>query len=135
MIAKRFAPGTMLYWVLLSVAVPPHTKGEELDFWLNQRSVSFGNALLADLIRDSLLELYIEPGRGMLDQCGITVGRVAFTKESTWGELAGRPNSLSDIVSGAVENKVDVITNCNSQFCRFKDQLSTRSNNNGIVFL
>ena len=37
--------------------------------------------------RDSLLELYIEPGRGMLDQCGITVGRVAFIKESTWGEL------------------------------------------------
>ncbi len=67
--------------------VPPYTKGEELDFWLNQRSVSFGNALLADLIRDSLLELFIEPGRGMLDQCGITVGRVAFTKESTWGEL------------------------------------------------
>lgn len=67
--------------------VPSHTKGEELDFWLNQRSVGFGNALLTDLIRDSLLELYIEPGRGMLDQCGITVGRVAFIKESTWGEL------------------------------------------------
>jgi len=67
--------------------VPPQTKGDELDLWLNQRSASFGNARIADLIRDSLLELYIEPGRGMLDQCGITVGRVAFTKESTWGEL------------------------------------------------
>ncbi len=67
--------------------VPAHTKGNELDLWLNQRSVTFGNVLLADLIRDSLLELYIEPGRGMLDQCGITVGRVAFTKESTWGEM------------------------------------------------
>ncbi|MFN3828392.1 MAG: pyridoxal-dependent decarboxylase [Micavibrio sp.] len=67
--------------------VPSHIKGDELDLWLNQRSVSFGNVLLADLIRDSLLELYIEPGRGMLDQCGITVGRVAFTKESTWGEM------------------------------------------------
>lgn len=67
--------------------VPPHTKGDELDIWLNQRSLTFGNARLADMIRDSLLELYIEPGRGMLDQCGITVGRVAFIKESTWGEL------------------------------------------------
>lgn len=67
--------------------VPSHTKGDELDLWLGQRSAHFGNARIADLIRDSLLELYIEPGRGMLDQCGITVGRVAFTKESTWGEM------------------------------------------------
>jgi diaminopimelate decarboxylase len=66
---------------------PAYTKGHELDHWLNQRSAEFGNTPIADVIRDSLLELYIEPGRGMLDQCGVTIGRVAFTKESTWGEM------------------------------------------------
>lgn len=65
----------------------PVTKGNELDLWLSERSPAFGNARFADLIRDSLLELYIEPGRGMLDQCGITVGRVTSCKESVWGEL------------------------------------------------
>lgn len=62
------------------------TKGDELDHWVNQRSPQFGNSTLADIIRDSLLELYIEPGRGMLDQCGITVARVTQVKKSTWGE-------------------------------------------------
>ncbi|HAJ90721.1 MAG TPA: pyridoxal-dependent decarboxylase [Rhodospirillaceae bacterium] len=66
---------------------PPHTKGGMLDHLLSQRSPVFGNVTYADLIRDNLLELYIEPGRAMLDQCGITLARVTHTKNSTNGEL------------------------------------------------
>ena len=65
---------------------PPLTKGAELCSWLEVRSPALENCRLADVIRDSLLELYIEPGRGMLDQCGVTLGQVAFTKPSAWGE-------------------------------------------------
>lgn len=64
---------------------PVHTKGEELDRWLSFRLPSFGNARFSDIVRDSLLKLSIEPGRGMLDQCGLTIGRAAFTKQSPKG--------------------------------------------------
>ncbi len=85
--------------------VPAHTKGNELDFLISQRSSEFGNASFASVIRDSLLELYIEPGRAMLDQCGITLSRVAFTKQSTWGEqLVGLEMNRSNIHSLQIKN-------------------------------
>lgn len=42
----------------------------------------FGNQNLATILSDSLMELYVEPGRALLDQCGITLARVNFTKQS-----------------------------------------------------
>lgn len=79
---------------------PVHTKGEELDRWLSFRLPSFGNAAFADIVRDSLLNLCIEPGRGMLDQCGITLGRVAYTKVSGNGEnLVGLEMNRSNLHS------------------------------------
>jgi diaminopimelate decarboxylase len=79
---------------------PAYTKGDELDRWLSFRLPSFGNATFADIVRDSLLKLSIEPGRGMLDQCGVTLGRVAYTKYSACGErLAGLEMNRSNIHS------------------------------------
>lgn len=84
---------------------PTHTKGNELDFLVSQRSAEFGNASFSSIIRDSLLELYIEPGRAMLDQCGVTLARVAFIKESTWGEqLVGLEMNRSNIHSLQIKN-------------------------------
>jgi len=67
--------------------VPKLTKEATLDYLLSQRSRLFGNAKNSDIIRDSLLELYIEPGRAMLDQCGVTLSTVTQIKESINGEL------------------------------------------------
>lgn len=79
---------------------PVYTKGEELDRWLSFRLPSMGNVAFADIVRDSLLRLSIEPGRGMLDQCGITLGRVAFTKLSGKGEnLVGLEMNRSNLHS------------------------------------
>jgi diaminopimelate decarboxylase len=61
-------------------------KGEELDKLLNLRLPQFHNNKIANLISDSLLELYIEPGRSMFDQCGFTIAAVNSVKKSTWGE-------------------------------------------------
>jgi diaminopimelate decarboxylase len=41
----------------------------------------------AEFLRDFMLELYIEPGRAILDQCGVTIGVVNFTKPSQQGEM------------------------------------------------
>lgn len=90
--------------------VPTHTKGNELDFLMSQRSAEFGNASFSSVIRDSLLELYIEPGRAMLDQCGITLARVSFIKDSTWGEqLVGLEMNRSNIHSLQIKNLCEPI--------------------------
>lgn len=47
---------------------------------------SLEGASFVDFIRDTGLTLYIEPGRAMLDQCGLTIAKVNFTKRSAKGE-------------------------------------------------
>lgn len=84
---------------------PPYSRGSMLDHILSQRSPSFGNVSYADIIRDNLLELYVEPGRAMMDQCGITLSRVAYIKESTNGELlAGLEMNRTNIHSLSIKN-------------------------------
>lgn len=39
------------------------------------------------ILRDNGIELWIEPGRSLLDQCGITVGRVNSVRRSSQGDL------------------------------------------------
>lgn len=41
---------------------------------------------LVDFIRDSGLQLYIEPGASVVDQCGVTLARVNFSKTSSKGD-------------------------------------------------
>ncbi len=43
-----------------------------------------GGSLL-DFIRDSGLSLYVEPGRSLMDQCGVTLANVNFVKKSAKG--------------------------------------------------
>ena len=51
-----------------------------------------------DLLRDYMIELYIEPGRALLDLAGITVGKVNFVKEDACGEkLVGLDMNKSNI--------------------------------------
>lgn len=44
------------------------------------------NMTMAEFLADCLLELYIEPGRAMFDQLGVTIGRVNHVKSSMHGE-------------------------------------------------
>lgn len=45
-----------------------------------------GTSLL-DFVRDSGLSIYMEPGRALMDQCGVTLANVNFTKTSSKGNL------------------------------------------------
>ncbi len=108
---------------------PTHTKGNELDFLMGQRSAEFGNTRFADIIRDNLLELYIEPGRAMLDQCGITLARVTATKESTWGnQLVGLEMNRSNIHSLQIKNLCEPIIVPRLETARAQ-------NNKGVYFI
>lgn len=84
---------------------PFRAKGEALDFLLSARLPLFANAKVSDVLRDSLLELDIEPGKAMLDQCGLTLGSVMFNKETSFGEnLVGLDMNRTNIQ--AAEQKI-----------------------------
>ena len=77
---------------------PAYTGAQEFERWLNFRLSYFGNQKFCDVVRDSLLYLDIEPGRSLLDQCGVTVGQVAFVKKSARGEtLVGMDMNASNL--------------------------------------
>jgi diaminopimelate decarboxylase len=53
----------------------------ELGELLESRCPALDNQSVASIMADSLLELWVEPGRAAFDQCGITLGRVTHTHQ------------------------------------------------------
>jgi len=62
------------------------TGGDFLDELLSQRFANLGDATAASLIRDNMIELWIEPGRSLVEQTGITVARVNSVRSSSRNE-------------------------------------------------
>ena len=68
-----------------------------LDELLNFKSQKYGKSI-SELISDSALNLWIEPGRSLLDGAGISVARVSFVKRSAKNEvLIGLDMKRSDL--------------------------------------
>lgn len=57
-----------------------------LDDVLNAELPSLNNQRVADVLRDNMIELWLEPGRALLDQCGVTIARVNSIKQSSNGD-------------------------------------------------
>ena len=64
----------------------PNPGPRSLDALLESELPAYGNQRVADVLRDNMIELWLEPGRALLDQCGLTVARVVGTKESSTGD-------------------------------------------------
>ena len=62
------------------------TGAEEFENLLSLTLPAFEDMTFAEVLSDCLLDLYIEPGRAMFDQLGITLGRVNHVKKSAHGE-------------------------------------------------
>lgn len=78
----------------------PTTGAEDFHDMINLPLPSFDGMSAAEILSDSLLDLYIEPGRALLDQLGVTVARVNFTKKSVKGEtLVGLDMNRSNLHS------------------------------------
>ena len=59
---------------------------DDLASVIDARLPAFDGQSAARILSESLLDLYIEPGRALLDQCGITLARVNLVKPSMEGE-------------------------------------------------
>ncbi len=76
------------------------TGADDLDFYLCKPLAGFDGMSAAQILADCLLALYIEPGRALLDQLGVTVARVNFNKTSMHGEtLVGLDMNRSNMHS------------------------------------
>ncbi len=69
-----------------------------LEDLLNSEMPGFNNQRLSDVLRENMIELWIEPGRALLDQCGLTIARVNSVKQSSDGQtLIGLNMKRQDI--------------------------------------
>lgn len=60
----------------------------------------FEHRTVAQVLNDLMIELWIEPGRALLDQCGLTLAQVTFVKSSAHGEwLVGLDMNKSQLSS------------------------------------
>lgn len=72
-------------------------KEKYLDELLQRELPSHGQTL-AEMLRQYLLDLYIEPGRSLYDQAGITLAKVNFVKKSLKGEnIAGLDMNMTNL--------------------------------------
>jgi len=62
------------------------TGGDFLVELLSQKFGNLGDATAATILRDNMIELWIEPGRSLVEQTGITIGRVNSVRTSSRGE-------------------------------------------------
>lgn len=71
-----------------------------LDHLLTAPLERFEQRTVAQVLNDLMLELWIEPGRALLDQCGLTLATVTFVKQSLKGEwLVGLDMNKSNLSS------------------------------------
>jgi diaminopimelate decarboxylase len=88
----------------------PVAQGAYLDNLLSQKFAEDESLSLGATLSELMIELYIEPGRAMLNQAGITVAKVSFVKESARGELlVGLDMNKTNLNSHEQEMMVDPI--------------------------
>ncbi|MFO0703990.1 MAG: Y4yA family PLP-dependent enzyme [Patescibacteria group bacterium] len=88
-----------------------------------------GQSIAKYLISENI-ELRIEPGRSSLDQCGITVAEVVYTKKDSQGQnIVGLNMNFTQLLSSSVEFGVDPVI-------IYKDHDSVdESEPTGVVFV
>lgn len=60
--------------------------GAFLEELLNQRLLNIGETTVGAFLRDNMIELWIEPGRSLVNQCGITLAKVNCVRSSSNGD-------------------------------------------------
>lgn len=58
------------------------TGAKYLDELLSTKMVKYENRCIGDILSENMLEIYIEPGRALLNQMGITISKVTFCKQN-----------------------------------------------------
>ena len=81
-----------------------------LEKVLDSSLEDFGNRKVLDIIKENLIELYIEPGTAILDQTGIVASKVNFVKELETGDkMVYLDMKSQDVIMGGGEMFLDPV--------------------------
>jgi diaminopimelate decarboxylase len=84
-------------------------KAEYLDELLG-RELPSHDQTVAEMLRQYMVKLYIEPGRSLYDQAGVTISRVNFVKSSLKGEnLVGLDMNMTNLNTNNWELMTDPV--------------------------
>lgn len=98
-----------------------------LDVILNSKILKYQNRTIGEILSDNMIELYIEPGKSLLSNVGITISKVVYQKECDESTVfVGLDMKKTDILVGEQELFVDPIIISNSKM---------EITNKGIYFL
>jgi diaminopimelate decarboxylase len=102
-----------------------------LDRLLKTPLERFEQRTVAQVLNDLMLELWIEPGRALLDQCGLTLATVTFVKQSLKGEwLVGLDMNKSNLSSIEDEMFCDPLV-----FSRYEQPVEGYTPEQGVYFV
>lgn len=106
------------------------TGSDFLDSFLSAKLKEYGDITVSDLLKDFMLTLFIEPGRSLVYNAGMTIGKVIFKKRSLKGEvLVGLDMNKSHLSSTEDELFVDAI------HISWSHSETTDEDNNGIYLI
>ena len=74
------------------------TLAEDLDLFLSTKIEEYQNQTVADILLENMITLYIEPGKSLLDNLGISVAKVNFVKTIKNDTVIGLDMRRNDLV-------------------------------------
>jgi orn/DAP/arg decarboxylase 2 len=74
------------------------TLAEDLDLFLTTKIEEYQNQTVADILLENMITLYIEPGKSLLDNLGISVAKVNFVKTIKNDTVIGLDMRRNDLV-------------------------------------
>jgi len=76
----------------------PTPGAQFLDSILSAPMASWNDKTVAEVLKENMIRLWIEPGHALLDQCGVTISRVVSQREGSRGEqMVGLEMKRSDV--------------------------------------
>ncbi|MDD3340857.1 MAG: hypothetical protein PHN72_01455 [Bacilli bacterium] len=85
------------------------TADKYLNAILESKLEQYQNQTIGEILSENMITLYIEPGKSLLNQMGITLANVTFIKKSNQEILIGLDMKKSDVVIGEQELFMDPI--------------------------
>ena len=79
-------------------------EAEDLDLFLSTPIEDYQNQTVAELLTDNMITIYVEPGKALLDNLGVTISKVNFVKKIKDDIVVGLDMRRNDLVM--VESEV-----------------------------
>lgn len=111
-------------------------KEDFLDEILSYKCLNFENRQIGEILSDNMIKLMIEPGKSLLDNVGINISKVTFTKKSANGDiLVGLDMNRSNLLIGDSEILVDPILISKKDEKTSNDLVKLDEVNEGVYFI